>query len=524
MNRILACCLASLLPGAFALNASAQTSCTPCNLEFNVPAVPVVEMGCGDGDVLMALPPFPPFTDGCNGDTWNLFFRHSTDWVHTCEVGNGTPAAGAERTMRLVGLTSSGLVTSDLFVVTGAGLTWTSYPENVARLQGQVTNLADPNAGFEVDLFFDAQAPADAWVAQGGGLDVGAATGGAEAAWVVWSLKPYMSKLLGQGSLAGLQVVLTPSSFDNGYGFQEGANGANLLNAQPGLGGHFDWQFCTGPNTFAGHGTLTAETANCQELNAACGNNPDAVGVYFDGAPNTSILSAHGNVADGDLGLGGTLALDAIGITSTMEVSGNASYHLDMGTSRLSFGLRGGMLQYRARLADVVGIDPADPVYQGSEIGAWIPRFGFGVLFERNTWHVGVSTPTLFVFEQALTQGIEPYYRNHVYAHGGMALEANSWLVFEPSVLFRSTPDLPSVLDLNLLATVRDTYTLGMCFRTGSGLTLVSQCRFNDQFRVGYMRDVATTDIQSYAGGTHEVFLGWSFETSKPRIAMPQGM
>lgn len=268
-------------------------------------------------------------------------------------------------------------------------------------------------------------------------------------------------------------------------------------------------------------------------VNPACAGSQDAWDamalqrlqwVDFDGAPNTSILSAHGNVADGDLGLGGTLALDAIGITSTLEVAGNASYHLDMGTSSLSFGLRGGMLQYRARLADVVGIDPADPVYQGSEIGAWIPRFGFGLLFERNTWFVGVSTPTLFVFEQALTQGIEPYYRNHVYAHGGMMLEANSWLVFEPSVLFRSTPDLPSVLDLNLLATVQDTYTLGMCFRTGSGLTLVSQCRFNDQFRVGYMRDVATTDIQTYAGGTHEVFLGWTFETSKPRIAMPQGM
>ena len=79
MNRIVACCLASLLPWAFSFDASAQTSCTPCNLEFDVPAVPVVEMGCGDGDVLMALPPFPPFTDGCNGDTWNLFFRHSTE-------------------------------------------------------------------------------------------------------------------------------------------------------------------------------------------------------------------------------------------------------------------------------------------------------------------------------------------------------------------------------------------------------------------------------------------------------------
>jgi len=247
--------------------------------------------------------------------------------------------------------------------------------------------------------------------------------------------------------------------------------------------------------------------------------------VEFDGAPNTSVLSAHGGLANRDLGLGGSLALDAIGITSTLELSANASYHLDLSTATtLSFGLRGGMLQYRANLSDVVGIDPADPVYQGAEIGAWIPRFGFGMRLEGDRWHVGASAPMLFVLEQSLTQGIQPYYRNHLYLHGGMRVDANSWLQLHPSMLLRATPEIPTILDLNVLATVQDMYTAGLCYRTGSGITLVTQFLVNSQFRLGYMRDFATTEIRNYAGGTHEVFLGWNLASAKPQVVMPQGM
>ena len=115
--------------------------------------------------------------------------------------------------------------------------------------------------------------------------------------------------------------------------------------------------------------------------------------VDFDGAPNTGIVSGHGTLANNELGVGGMLALDAVGITSTFELSGHAAYHLDMGESDLSFGLRGGMLQYRAQLGEVDVIDPSDPVYQGTQLSAWVPRFGFGALFRRNNWFVGGIRP-----------------------------------------------------------------------------------------------------------------------------------
>ena len=245
--------------------------------------------------------------------------------------------------------------------------------------------------------------------------------------------------------------------------------------------------------------------------------------VEFDGAPNTGIVSGHGALANRELGVGGMLAVDAVGITSTFELSGHAAYHLDMGQSDLSFGLRGGLLQYRAQLGEVNVIDPSDPVYQGTQLSAWVPRFGFGALFRRNNWFVGASAPMLFVFDKALDGGISPYYRNHMYLQGGMNLKANSWLTLAPSVLFRSTPEVPSVLDLNLVATVSDAYTLGLGYRTGSSFVLLTQCRISNQFRIGYTRDFTASDIRTYAGGTHEIVLGWDLNP-RAKEAMPLGM
>ena len=267
-------------------------------------------------------------------------------------------------------------------------------------------------------------------------------------------------------------------------------------------------------------------------VNPACAGNSESwetmamqrlQWVEFDGSPNTSILSAHGPLANQDLGLGGMIALDAIGITSTFEISGHAAYRVDVGKGDLSFGLRGGVLQYQASLQDAVINDPNDPVYQGTQLSAWVPRFGFGSMYRHKSWFIGVSAPMLFVMDKALDGGIEPYYRNHLYVQSGMSLRPNSWLDLSPSILFRSTPDVPSILDLNLVATMADAYTVGLGFRTNNSFTFLSQCRINDQFRFGYMRDFATSDIRTYAGATHEIVLGWDLVPRK-KSNIPMGM
>ena len=115
--------------------------------------------------------------------------------------------------------------------------------------------------------------------------------------------------------------------------------------------------------------------------------------VEFDGAPNTGIVSGARCMANRELGVGGMLAMDAVGITSTFELSGHAAYHLDMGESDLSFGLRGGLLQYRAQLGEVDVIDPSDPVYQGTQLSAWVPRLVLGHCSGETTGLLGYLPP-----------------------------------------------------------------------------------------------------------------------------------
>ena len=119
-------------------------------------------------------------------------------------------------------------------------------------------------------------------------------------------------------------------------------------------------------------------------------------------------------------------------------------------------------MQYRSQLALTDVIDPADPLYQGTQLSAWIPRFGCGLMVRHPQWDAGISAPTLFVVDHALDGSITSFYRNHVYAHAGYHAGLTPWLTLHPSVLFRSTPDVPSILDVNLLAEFTGIATVGV--------------------------------------------------------------
>ena len=234
--------------------------------------------------------------------------------------------------------------------------------------------------------------------------------------------------------------------------------------------------------------------------------------VAFEGAPNTSILSGHGLVNDPSLGVGATVAVDAIGINSTFEFASQGAYHMSVGSdTQLSFGLRGGLMQYRSQLALADVIDPADPLYQGTQLSAWIPRFGCGLMVRHPTWDVGISAPTLFVVDNALDGTITSFYRNHLYAHAGCHASLTPWLTLHPSVLFRSTPDVPSILDVNLLAEFTGVASVGFGWRVANSLTAITQFQITEELRIGYTTEFAATDIQRVAGGTHEVVLLWDF-------------
>ena len=185
-------------------------------------------------------------------------------------------------TVQLGEFASTGLVSSGHFNDLGEALTWSVYPENVARLQGTVYNNSDVSAFFDVDFYFSQSVSGADWIAEGGNVNDAAALPGDPETWSIWQLRPNISKLVGRGLLEGQIVYLSTSNSPQSYPFQVGV-GANGVNLEQGIGGSFDWSACVNETIYGGLGTCAMEFVSCEETTSICASDNDAVVEFFIG-------------------------------------------------------------------------------------------------------------------------------------------------------------------------------------------------------------------------------------------------
>ena len=195
MLRNVLLALGILLTGLHASQGTAQTNCETFDLSFEEDTLEPIEISCSEGEPLEALPNFPAFTYGCP-DFWVQIFKYTTGSSSSCSGNRPTGLPVNLGTIQLGEFTSTGLTSTNHFNDLGAPLTWTVYPEDVARLQGTVYNNSNVNAFFEVDFYFDLEATGAEWVAGGGNVNDASANPGEVDDWTIWTLRPNISKLV----------------------------------------------------------------------------------------------------------------------------------------------------------------------------------------------------------------------------------------------------------------------------------------------------------------------------------------
>ncbi|MDA0940566.1 MAG: hypothetical protein O2990_06160, partial [Bacteroidetes bacterium] len=273
-----------LLWAIFALTGAmhAQTSCENCSINFNSSEIAPVDAPCSEGSPLLLVPNFPAFTTSCTEGYWASVFKYTVGSTSECSGSRPVGLAANLGSIHLGDFTATGLTSTNKFNETAEGLTWTVYPENVARLQGTIANANDVTAQFDVDFYFNqGQSGAD-WVATGENVNDAAAGPGDVDDWTIWQIKPHMSKLVGQGTLAGHTLYLETSNVAVSYPFQEG-NGANGVDNGNGLGGTFDWTTCIGSTIFSGYGQAASSFTSCTESSSICASDHDGVAHFFVG-------------------------------------------------------------------------------------------------------------------------------------------------------------------------------------------------------------------------------------------------
>jgi type IX secretion system PorP/SprF family membrane protein len=246
----------------------------------------------------------------------------------------------------------------------------------------------------------------------------------------------------------------------------------------------------------------------------------------FSGAPQTGLFAIDGPLANDKMGLGCIISHDKIGVTEQTDFYATYSYKIKLGKDKLSFGLRGGVSDYRAKLTSLTYWDASDVVFTSDIKSALIPKFGFGMYYYGEKYYAGFSIPTLIAYDKDYTFSVDveksSYLRRHYYLNGGYVFTLSELFKLKPSLLLKYNPAAPLEADINVSVLYKDKLWFGASFRTGDAVVFLVEYQTNNRIRIGYSYDYSISNLQKYSYGSHEIMLAYDFGKGKIKITTPR--
>jgi type IX secretion system PorP/SprF family membrane protein len=251
----------------------------------------------------------------------------------------------------------------------------------------------------------------------------------------------------------------------------------------------------------------------------------------FEGWPSSQIFSAHAPLKNPDVALGVVLEHDAIGSTNYTGVFLNYAYRIDLGSNKLSFGLKGGITSGSQKYIETRDETP-DPAFSDENSSFYVPNFGIGVLYYGKKFWTGISIPRLFTYENDASDKyhMEPDFSvNQYFLSGGGKFSIGPDLSLDPTLLFIycPSPSLDESIMLDLSAVYKKALKAGIAYRTGikpeseRSVIMLFSYSMNRQFSLGYSYDYQIGEYKSYTKGSHEFTIlykfGYQVNASNPR-------
>ncbi len=279
----------------------------------------------------------------------------------------------------------------------------------------------------------------------------------------------------------------------------------------------------------------------------------------IEGAPQTQSATIHTPLPGKRVGMGLSLVNDMIGPTHTMTANLSYAYRIPVGPGKLSIGLQGGIMNWRADWAELGLADRADEAF-ADDPNLWLPNFGTGLYYYTPGFYVGGGVPHLIDWDLREKLGIttQKYARlyRHYYATVGGAIRLNDAMVFKPSALLKGvglfTPyeygtngstqtyrvGAPLEFDVDLSMFFHKTLWIGASFRSSveaftnqndpdgrssfDSADIWAAWYLRNGLRIGGAFDYTLTKLQEPAQGSFEVFLGYEFNYEAKKIVTPR--
>ncbi len=277
-------------------------------------------------------------------------------------------------------------------------------------------------------------------------------------------------------------------------------------------------------------------------LNPAYAGSHDVVNVMaigrkqwtnIDGAPTSASISIHSPLAKSNSAMGLIYTFDKLGSIQSNGFQLSYAYRLPLGkkkTTRLSFGLQVGITNYQNRLADLTtnpGMTGVDPTFANNH-NLWLPNVGAGLYLYGKKYYIGASVPHLLNFslnDKVKYAGDKADYARlyrHYLLTAGYVFNLGKKVKFRPSFLMKYVHNAPLDFDITASFLFIDRIWLGASYRVGDSYDFFGDFYVAPQFHIGYAYDLTVSGLTKYAGGTHEVMLGYDFAYDKSRIVNPR--
>ncbi|MEO9475323.1 MAG: type IX secretion system membrane protein PorP/SprF [Cyclobacteriaceae bacterium] len=234
--------------------------------------------------------------------------------------------------------------------------------------------------------------------------------------------------------------------------------------------------------------------------------------VNIEGAPVHQAFTAHNSFISNQIGVGLSVTRDKIGSYESISTYASYAYKIHTSLGVLSMGIQGGFDNRRASYDDIELLDPNDPVFIDNS--RFTPNVGLGLYFANPFMYAGFSAPyiienkTLNIKEggSSVASGRESRY---YYFTGGLILPLSDNVKISPSILIRKQEENRLSYELTPMLIFENIAYIGLGIRNSGEVIFLGQLLLNENIRVGYAYDAATSDLGGSTTGSHEIMVNY---------------
>jgi type IX secretion system PorP/SprF family membrane protein len=238
--------------------------------------------------------------------------------------------------------------------------------------------------------------------------------------------------------------------------------------------------------------------------------------VGIDGAPETGSLTLHSPLKNENIAVGLSINYDKIGPSTNNMIYADVAYRFQVSpTSKLSFGLKGGIDMYSANFSGLIVNDASDILYTTPVSNQIMPNFGFGVYWYSPESYVGLTAPRLMENDlrgASLVSGEPAKQNRHYFLMAGHTFKLTSTIDLVPSTVVKAVQDAPLSIDFNVNFFFYEKLWIGGGYRLGDAIVANIVYHFTPKFRAGYAYDYTVSDLGTYNTGSHEIMLNYDLD------------